>query len=969
MAREFTNRWDTACQRLEDCDRLREYGDDYTAVQIAETPPPLLDELDTLTFGELEHWKTLCEEKGWPFPIYDYDPVAIEKLQELYAKPLNADHELYRELQGAILKKEFPKALPVLRELHHNYPEDESLEQQRKVFEKKTLEIYEQEIQNLLAREENDQAIDRWLEIQEEEWMVPFEGEVFARITELSEERAQQQREEAGEALYFQLSQFYAAKEWEEAYQCLSDLQEGLAKGTHYLNTKRATHLEKMSDTIKRHQRIRELAEQAENQIEGIALLPPSQYKTMAGRQEVQDFCLALEEMEEEMASLEGFLPGKLEKRKKEVLGEVQTMLDRYVKRLRIIQISAGAAAVILLLFLLTNVFSLLRERRALENFDERLAQADALQLQSFMEDSLPSRIRFYEEAFEERKRQAEELIGPQLASLERIERNRSFIESIPAAEYTEHFNEIGNRLTIIEENLADIPASEVPEQRRFVETMHERLLAEGNRREISINNQARELLSELRQLALDPNRISDPEELEEQLNAFNRINDDWQEMVDNMPRFLELREAFQENFSTIQSRWLTVQNEFIEYRNHEQNLHRATNEEGYRRLLTELAFLELSLPLVSSASEALRAWTENPDALDSLFPAFTRSPLGELLDQNREFTPNSLEREERRAFQAILRDFESENLENLRLHQGYRRDARGNSETFPVFVYGDVSISSFAVGREIEEYTFQQYLGSGNLEEVNFRRSRRIRPDGQRLSWEGEWLSEEARRIPELQVLQTLQNIFDAPGNTIERPLLAELQRIYLDEDLDPRFKLFIDYHFHRVFRHRPWHWGIAFSQNYRSHRLNFERVLGNHTPTVYDFLSSEDSDPIRTRQIRSLYQTPPEVLNEARVVFHLHQRFADISTELAGFVGVDEAVHTPAGVARPPLFALNQSSRDWDMHPPQDDPASWALPLSPILVPDENLARLITETASELDTSSEFVRQQWQNRAPLPE
>ncbi|MCC5790670.1 MAG: hypothetical protein JJT75_13645 [Opitutales bacterium] len=969
LAREFTNRWDTACQRLEDCDRLREYGDDYTAVQIAETPPPLLDELDTLTFGELENWKNLCEEKGWPFPIYEYDPTAIEKLQELYAKPLNADHELYRELQGAILKKEFPKALPVLRELHHNYPEDDSLEQQRKVFEKKTLEIYEKEIQGLLTREENDLAIDRWLEIQEEEWIVSFEGDVFARITELAEERAQQQREEAGQELYYQLSQFYAAKEWEEAYQCLSDLQEGLAKGTHYLNSKRATHLEKMSDTIKRHQRIRELTEQAENQIEGIALLPPSQYKTMAGRQEVQDFCLALEEMEEEMASLEGFLPGKLEKRKKEVLEEVETLLQRYQQRLRIIQIAAGAAAVILLSFLLINVFSLLRERRALENFDQRMAQADALQLQSFMEDSVPSRIRFYDDAFEERKRQAEEIIRPQMAALDRVQRNRSFIESLSSSEYADQFNEIGNRLSIIEENLNSIPSSEFENQRRFVQTMHDRLLAESNRREAAINSQARDFLSELRQLALNPYRLDDPAELEEQLNTFNRINDDWQEMVEGKPRFIELREAFQENFATAQNLWLNVQDQFLEYRNHEQNLSRPTNEEGYRQLLTELAFLDLSLPLVTSAGETLRAWEENPDPLVGLFPDFTTSPIEELSAQTTEFTPNSLERDERRAYQTILRDFESENLENLRLHEGFRRDARGNLETFPIFVYGEVSISSFAVGREIEEFTFQQFLGSGNLQDVTFRRTRRITPDGQRLPWEGEWLDEEARSVPELQVLQNLQNIFDAPGNTIERPLLRELQRIYLNEDLDPRFKLFIDYHFYRVFRHRPWHWGIAFSQNYRTHRLNFERVLGNHTPTIYDFLSPEDSDPVRSRQVRSLYENPPEILDEARVVFQLHRQFASISTELAGIVDAQNNLLFHRDVPRSPVFVFGQSSRDWDILDPRNNPATEALPLSPAIVPSRSFSQLIRETASEQDTTVEFVRQQWQNRAPLPE
>ncbi len=112
-----------ARERLEQCAALIRIGNEQAALQAAEADPPLLDLCAWLGFADADRWARLCRERGLPAPAA-LDDAAIAAVEQLYGKPIDESHPLYRDYRQAIRERDDARALGVLRAITRVNPGD-----------------------------------------------------------------------------------------------------------------------------------------------------------------------------------------------------------------------------------------------------------------------------------------------------------------------------------------------------------------------------------------------------------------------------------------------------------------------------------------------------------------------------------------------------------------------------------------------------------------------------------------------------------------------------------------------------------------------------------------------------------------------------------------------------------------------------------------------------------------------------
>ncbi|MDR1817839.1 MAG: hypothetical protein LBR07_06685 [Puniceicoccales bacterium] len=109
--------------RLDQCVALINAGNDYAALQVAESAPPILDTAAKLAFAESAEWLAFCRERNipWPPPL---DPRAIDQVNNLYGRPINESHPLYRDYRQAIRERDELRAITILGSIIRINPDD-----------------------------------------------------------------------------------------------------------------------------------------------------------------------------------------------------------------------------------------------------------------------------------------------------------------------------------------------------------------------------------------------------------------------------------------------------------------------------------------------------------------------------------------------------------------------------------------------------------------------------------------------------------------------------------------------------------------------------------------------------------------------------------------------------------------------------------------------------------------------------
>jgi hypothetical protein len=123
LAEDFAAACHATNLRLQQCETMLNAGDRHQAVQLAETPPNLLDCVTALEFREADLWRAYCEQHG--LPVADrIDARSVRVLNECYAQGISTDHPLYAGYRKAVLSRDDQEALKALQSIVRLNPAD-----------------------------------------------------------------------------------------------------------------------------------------------------------------------------------------------------------------------------------------------------------------------------------------------------------------------------------------------------------------------------------------------------------------------------------------------------------------------------------------------------------------------------------------------------------------------------------------------------------------------------------------------------------------------------------------------------------------------------------------------------------------------------------------------------------------------------------------------------------------------------
>jgi hypothetical protein len=141
LAQDYADLCRDANRRLEQCAVMIEAGQFVQALQLAETPPPLLDLITLLSFRQAAEWRTYCQghQLPWTEPFYDK---YVRLLNSTYNKGIaeaDEDNPLKKAYRRARMNNDDNEAFSVLRVNARLHPSDKETKKELEQMEKKLL--------------------------------------------------------------------------------------------------------------------------------------------------------------------------------------------------------------------------------------------------------------------------------------------------------------------------------------------------------------------------------------------------------------------------------------------------------------------------------------------------------------------------------------------------------------------------------------------------------------------------------------------------------------------------------------------------------------------------------------------------------------------------------------------------------------------------------------------------------------
>jgi hypothetical protein len=150
LAHDYAEVCRAANRRLEQCAIMIEAGQFLQALQLAETPPPLLDLITLLAFRQAADWRAYCQAHQLPWTEAFYDKY-IRLLNNTYGKGIAGDHPFYRDYRRAVMENEDARALSILRVISRLNPADANTKEELKRLEEKLLRVKLESLRQVLA--------------------------------------------------------------------------------------------------------------------------------------------------------------------------------------------------------------------------------------------------------------------------------------------------------------------------------------------------------------------------------------------------------------------------------------------------------------------------------------------------------------------------------------------------------------------------------------------------------------------------------------------------------------------------------------------------------------------------------------------------------------------------------------------------------------------------------------------------
>lgn len=199
LAQEYADLCRAASRRLEQCALMIEAGQFLQALQLAETPPPLLDIISLLSFRQAAEWRAYCQshQLPWSEPFYDK---FVRQLNSAYGKGIASDHPFYRDYRRAVLKNDDERGLSILRVIARMNPADENTKEELKRVEEKLLRVKLEKLRDVLALGNHDAIQEQLSQIEASGAAIPASHPIWqqAQVARCQEmlRRAQALREQ-----------------------------------------------------------------------------------------------------------------------------------------------------------------------------------------------------------------------------------------------------------------------------------------------------------------------------------------------------------------------------------------------------------------------------------------------------------------------------------------------------------------------------------------------------------------------------------------------------------------------------------------------------------------------------------------------------------------------------------------------------------------------------------------------------
>jgi hypothetical protein len=159
LANEYSELVMKIRDRVDQCVALIRAGNDYAALQVAESFPPLLDTAAKLAFVESPEWLALCRARNvpWPPPLNQSD---IDLVNNLYGRRIGESHPLYRDYRQAIRERDELHALAILSSIIRINPEDQNARHEFLRLAEKVRDTHLRRLEDLLDSGETQAALE-----------------------------------------------------------------------------------------------------------------------------------------------------------------------------------------------------------------------------------------------------------------------------------------------------------------------------------------------------------------------------------------------------------------------------------------------------------------------------------------------------------------------------------------------------------------------------------------------------------------------------------------------------------------------------------------------------------------------------------------------------------------------------------------------------------------------------------------
>jgi len=222
LAAEYTEWCTKAAQRLEQIVPLIREGQDFPALQIAESAPPVLDLVRQLSFADAEKWRMFCQARGLPTP-QPFDERSVDLVNQLYGKNISETHPLYRKYRQAIRTRHEEQALQVLQSIRRVNPDDANAHAEHSRLAHKIYDRRRAELADALQLEDAPRALRVMEAVELSDLPAREQDETWQRAVRFREVQQREAARARCQELVGQLRQTRANGQWPDALPLLAE--------------------------------------------------------------------------------------------------------------------------------------------------------------------------------------------------------------------------------------------------------------------------------------------------------------------------------------------------------------------------------------------------------------------------------------------------------------------------------------------------------------------------------------------------------------------------------------------------------------------------------------------------------------------------------------------------------------------------------------------------------------------------